>query len=245
MRSLDAALIDAAGAPPSPLRVDSPPRPLGFGATFGWIAGAFAGAFLAMLVTAAAFTAWTGVGWSMPVALIGFMLVFFGTIVLACRQRGWRAGDYLALTMPQGRFLRLSAVGLLVPWTMAAILSQFGDLGGDDSAPATINDLFIMAIGAVIFAPIGEELLFRGFLYRGLAASRLGVAGAIALTALIWAGLHIDRTWLGFVEVFFCGLVWGWLRWRTGSTVSTIAVHAPNNAIAVSAIAGETLGWWT
>ena len=85
-------------------------------------------------------------------------------------------------------------------------------------------------IEVAIAAPIVEELVFRGFLYRGLAASRLGIIGAILVTSVLWAGLHTDRTWLGFADVLFCGLVLGWLRWRTDSTIPTLVVHGLYNA---------------
>jgi hypothetical protein len=39
-----------------------------------------------------------------------------------------------------------------------------------------------IALAFVIIAPAAEEITFRGFLYRGWAASRLGVFGAILLT---------------------------------------------------------------
>jgi hypothetical protein len=84
----------------------------------------------------------------------------------------------------------------------------------------------------LIVAPIGEELIYRGFLFRGIAASRLGIIAAIMLTSLLWASLHTDRTLLGFASVLFDGLVLGWLRWRTDSTVPTIAVHGVGNIIA-------------
>jgi membrane protease YdiL (CAAX protease family) len=61
----------------------------------------------------------------------------------------------------------------------------------------------------------------------------------------MWAGLHIDKSWLGMAAVLFAGLAWGWLRWRTQSTLVTIAVHALNNLVAgtglvVAALAGAS-----
>jgi hypothetical protein len=87
----------------------------------------------------------------------------------------------------------------------------------------------------VVVAPIGEELVFRGFFYRGLAASRLGITGAILVTSLLWTSLHIDRTWLGLAELFFSGVAYGWLRWRSDSAIPPIALHGVNNVIAVVA----------
>jgi hypothetical protein len=57
----------------------------------------------------------------------------------------------------------------------------------------------------------------------------LGTVGAIVLTSLLWSGLHFDRTLLGFAELAFSGLALGWLRWRSESTVPTIAIHGLHN----------------
>jgi membrane protease YdiL (CAAX protease family) len=46
-------------------------------------------------------------------------------------------------------------------------------------------------------------------------------------------------------ELFCCGLIWGWLRWRTGSTAVTMAVHGLNNSIAGVALLGLAMGWWS
>jgi membrane protease YdiL (CAAX protease family) len=40
---------------------------------------------------------------------------------------------------------------------------------------------------------ITEEPIFRGFTYRGLAASQLRIVGAIVASAVLWAAIHFDR----------------------------------------------------
>jgi uncharacterized protein len=37
--------------------------------------------------------------------------------------------------------------------------------------------------------------------------------------------MHVQYDWLGIGQVFVTGLVLGWLRWRSGSTWLTIALH--------------------
>jgi uncharacterized protein len=221
------------------------PRPLGFWGTIGVAALAFAMALVAADAMARAFriSATTDKALFEQVAFVGFSLVLVATIILVCRRRGWRAIDYLALTKPQGRYARDGAAALVLGLAMSAALSQFGVLD-DYKAPSTISGLCITLIGIVILAPIGEELFFRGFLYRGFAASPLGAAGAIVLTDLIWTALHLDKPSLGLPNVFFVGLLLGWLRWRTGSIIPTIALHTLNNAVPGLAIVGVTLGWW-
>ena len=60
---------------------------------------------------------------------------------------------------------------------MIGDLRLFGDLLQGNTA---IFALIAIGIGA----PLSEELLFRGFLFSGLAKSRLGLVGTGILTAL-------------------------------------------------------------
>jgi membrane protease YdiL (CAAX protease family) len=90
---------------------------------------------------------------------------------------------------------------------------------------------------AVIVAPVTEELLFRGFLHRGWAPSRLGIFGTIILTSALWAAMHQQYDLPGILCVFSIGLLLGWIRQRSESTTLTILLHALNNTIAMVLIA--------
>ena len=262
MSSFDAALSYA----PAPVPTSqvpalpppaSPPRPLGPWATIGWtvlgLAAATASAILIVIAamvwgltrSASGLTEAQLQNVSQVAMSVGFLL-FLGLIVIACRHAGWRAADYLALIRPQGHFVRLAAIALVLPLALVLGLSATGlSLTSESELPTTTTGLSITLIAVMMVAPLWEELVFRGFLYRGLAASRLGVVGAIVITSLVWAALHLDRTWIGMAELFCCGLVWGWLRWRTGSTAVTMTVHFLNNSIAGVALLGLSMGWWS
>ena len=77
--------------------------------------------------------------------------------------------------------------------------------------------LLWLAVAIVFAAPIGEEIAFRGFLYRGLARPGREML-AIVVIALAWALLHIQYDWLGMAQIFTAGLMLGWFRWASGST---------------------------
>ena len=49
------------------------------------------------------------------------------------------------------------------------------------------NSLVLFFLAVVVVAPITDEIAFRGFLFRGLSATWLGVAGTVALTSAAWA----------------------------------------------------------
>jgi uncharacterized protein len=82
-----------------------------------------------------------------------------------------------------------------------------------------------------------EELLVRGFLLRGWAASRLGPAGAILLTSAIWTAAHTQYDALFLIDIFSIGLLLGWIRQRSGSTLATIFLHATQNTAALIQVA--------
>ena len=79
-------------------------------------------------------------------------------------------------------------------------------------------------VAVVLVGPIGEEVMFRGFLYRAWVRPGFQVTPILIIT-LLWSGLHIQYDWFGVLQVFLTGLLLGWLRWRSGSTALTILLH--------------------
>jgi membrane protease YdiL (CAAX protease family) len=138
-------------------------------------------------------------------------------------------------------------VGVLI----IAVLLPLGDLSswltGRDLVPPAVIDayrsarssgtLVLLAAALILAAPLMEELLFRGFLFPGYSRSRLGVAGAILLTSAGWAVMHVQYEAFYIVQIFVLGCVFGWLRWRSGSTVLTVVLHALVNTAALVQVA--------
>lgn len=87
---------------------------------------------------------------------------------------------------------------------------------------------------AVVFAPLWEELTFRGFLLSALAQTRLGFWGAGLLSNTMWTALHWGYSWQGILSVFTAGLVLTWMVRRTGSIWPSVIVHAIANTCALA-----------
>ena len=87
-------------------------------------------------------------------------------------------------------------------------------------------------IAVVILGPLFEEVFFRGFLFVGFRQSRIGVAGTIGLTALIWALLHVQYGVYEIATIFVLGIVLGIMRFKTGSLWSPLLMHTVVNFIA-------------
>jgi len=77
-----------------------------------------------------------------------------------------------------------------------------------------------------------EEILFRGFVLRGL-ASRLSPPAAILWTAVLFGAFHFDL--YRFLPTTVLGILLGALVWLTGSLWPAMLLHAANNTIAVLA----------
>jgi membrane protease YdiL (CAAX protease family) len=91
----------------------------------------------------------------------------------------------------------------------------------------------LLWLAVVVGAPVGEEIFFRGFLFAGLAKSRLGGTGAIVLSSLAWAVIHVQYDPFDMAYIFLLGLVIGAFRLKTNSLWPPILMHALVNLIAM------------
>ncbi|TMQ03712.1 MAG: CPBP family intramembrane metalloprotease, partial [Deltaproteobacteria bacterium] len=174
-----------------------------------------------------------------------------GVSVLAARWRKWRARDYLALVPPRRGEIAFGALSIAVLLIASDLLTL---LIGREVVPGFMREAYLSArnsgslalffLAVVIVAPISEEIAFRGFLFRGLSASWLGVCGAIIATSAAWAAMHVQYDSFTLAQIFCIGLLLGWIRWASGSTLLTIMLHMLANLTACiqAAIKVEWLG---
>ena len=164
------------------------------------------------------------------------------TIVFTILFAGFFASnraETLALRAPRGGWgvLVLSLIplfGLTGVWTALLMWLRPDVVIGDlrlfsDLLQGKLAIFALVAIG--IGAPLSEELLFRGFLFSGLAKSRLGLVGTSILTAFFWTMLHVGYSIFGLIEVFAIGLYFSWLLVRTGSLWAPMFCHAVYNTV--------------
>ncbi len=91
--------------------------------------------------------------------------------------------------------------------------------------------LLLGFIAIVIVPAIGEEFIFRGFLYGHLVQTRLGVVGTIILSSFLWTILHGQYLVPILLSVFVMGLLFGYIRYRTNSLYPVMFLHGLNNLI--------------
>jgi membrane protease YdiL (CAAX protease family) len=238
-------------APPAIPDQQRPPRIWKFWGTALWGLFIFAAMFVGQLTVVAYFVLRHGsfdvaeairvVGGGLTISLS--VIMGLPAVVLAAwiaiRPTRTSFADYLALRWTSWRNLLIGVVALAALVACWDLLSralgreiQPGFMGEVLKSAQTDGALWLLAVAFCIAAPLSEEILARGFLYRGWSESRLGVAGAIFLSSLAWTSLHLQYDWFFFGEVFSIGLLLGYLRYRTNSTWLTIVLHGINNLAA-------------
>jgi len=90
--------------------------------------------------------------------------------------------------------------------------------------------LFLM-FGLVLLAPLGEELIFRGFLQQFLEEYWQDITRAVLVTSLFFAIIHLNPFWL--IQIYVLGVMLGYLAWKTGSIWAGFILHAANNFVAL------------
>jgi membrane protease YdiL (CAAX protease family) len=158
-------------------------------------------------------------------------------IVLLVRFHGYTLSDFLGLSQFNPWEIAILSfwicLSAYLPLQMIAGLSEnIGkalhlpvprqpavDLFLHASKPSEIAVLLTLILVA---APIGEELLFRGFLYQFF-RSHLTKRSAIVLSGLIFALLHIH--WITFLPLFIFGMILAAVYEFSGCLILSMAIH--------------------
>jgi len=158
---------------------------------------------------------------------------------IAIRPTRTSYADYLAL---RGTTFKNVGLGIISLFLLVACWDTLSRALGREITPGFMGDvlksaqgegaLWLLVVAFCIAAPVSEEFMARGFLYRGWSESFLRPAGAIVLSSLAWTSLHLQYDWFFFCEVFSIGVLLGYWRYRTGSTWLTILLHGLNNLAA-------------
>jgi hypothetical protein len=215
-------------------------QPWGRAATFGLgVLALLAGQLVALVML----TWWYGVdvmrlpdfsgdGPAVSVIVLTSTPVQLGLLALFAKMRGASAIEYLDLIWPRRGELLLGIAAVVV---LIVVGDGISALVGHNIVTPFQNDIYrtagetgwlpLLWLAVVVMTPIGEETLFRGFLFRGWLRTPSDAWVAIVVTALLWAIIHVQYDWYVIGQIFVSGLVLGWLRWASGSTILTILLH--------------------
>jgi len=207
----------------------------------GWfVASILTGAFYALVGGA------LGADRQASITLMALQVLTHGAIGVALIQR---YGGAMARTEPLARSLRLDRGAwpggplALLLWSIgglavAAFITLVGFLANElvfsppDStqrvvelliADASLGTFLMMILAAAVIAPLVEEIIFRGYLYRNLRET-LGWLPAAALSGVIFGLVHLDPPFI--VPLSALGFALALLYERTGSLMVPVLVHA-------------------
>ena len=92
---------------------------------------------------------------------------------------------------------------------------------------------WLLVVATVVMAPLMEEGIFRGYLFKALRGTPLGAAGTVLMTSLLFSALHMQQYSIaGLVQIFSLALILGMAREQTGSLVAPLVIHVTQNALA-------------
>ena len=89
----------------------------------------------------------------------------------------------------------------------------------------------LLSTTIVVLSPLGEEILFRGFLQKKLEESWQDITRAVLVTSLFFAFIHMNPIWI--IQIYLLGVILGYLAWKTGSILTSLVLHSLNNGAAL------------
>jgi membrane protease YdiL (CAAX protease family) len=124
---------------------------------------------------------------------------------------------------------------------VAVLLNEalFGEALREQSSVNLFTDtgsgprLAVLMVTVCVFAPVFEELLFRGYVYRNL-RDRWGPWVGIVISSALFAAVHVDP--MNFIPLFAIGACFGYAYERSGSLWVPVLIHGLWNLTTVSRI---------
>jgi membrane protease YdiL (CAAX protease family) len=166
--------------------------------------------------------------------LLWYGLVF-GALAILFRMRydqpfwrslGWRFPfDGIARTILGGPLLTVAVALLGYALKAPEIPMPFQQMLQDKPT------MVLFAIFVVVLGPVSEELAFRGFLMP-LMMRTLGVPLGVASTGLLFGLMHAAEyhwSWRHVLLIAVAGIMFGWVRYKSGSTTASIFMHSTYN----------------
>ncbi len=102
--------------------------------------------------------------------------------------------------------------------------------------------VYVFAIFGIGAAPLFEEIIFRGFLFKVL--FDIGGSGtAVSVTAILFALLHLPQlwgSWGGVILIFIVGYVLSFVRLRSNSLIPSFIIHTAYNTMLFGVFALST-----
>jgi membrane protease YdiL (CAAX protease family) len=183
------------------------------------------------------FVIWYAQG-KFPIHPIVILLPLVGLLNTCIEKRGAEGLGLWLVKADRGLFLALIFGALTITGGAIALRVAGSVLRAPDFTSPMIWALFKSFIVSVFILALWEELLNRGYIQTRLQAA-WGFMGVI-VSSFLFASMHIPSTLLDydndllraslrFAATGLAGLALGYVYWRTGSVLTSIAIHGFNN----------------
>ncbi|HHW71993.1 MAG TPA: CPBP family intramembrane metalloprotease [Firmicutes bacterium] len=178
-----------------------------------------------------------------------YVYILLPALLLAWLNR-WPLDTTYKLRGTSRRNRLISLLAGVSLWITAAYLSKVGKLLLDrwfgvmpvdeaaQSVSASPYQIILLMIGAVVLAPICEEIMFRGFIQT--AYERYSPTYGYLITGILFGAYHVLNGVSEVIPASVLGVGMGFLVSRTGSLSSSMLFHAAANLSA--AFLGPALG---
>ncbi|MGK7887922.1 MAG: lysostaphin resistance A-like protein [Leptolyngbyaceae cyanobacterium] len=176
-------------------------------------------------------------GFVLSVATLVSAPICMGAIALVIQGRPASIKRYLELHRPDWRSLFLwcfITVGLI--YGLDYLKSFIDRIPSSFTADLynTAEFVPLLYLAVAVAAPLFEEVFFRGFVFQGLYHSWVGIWGAVFVSSVLWAVIHMQYDVYDMGGIFIFGVALAIAQFRTHSLYIPIAMHALNNFIALS-----------
>jgi membrane protease YdiL (CAAX protease family) len=218
---------------------------------FGWLYLAFQ--LLALPTVLTAILSWLIVRMDVTMGDAVFQFAYHAVnfIAMVCIFHRFLRDSLRSAWRDKWNFLQAVVLGFVAFWACSKAFDWIvqvlhGELSNvNDSVISTMlrSNFLLMSIAVVVLAPLTEELLYRGLIFRNLwqqskAAAYLLSMGAFALIhVLSYIGTTDPVTLiLCFIQYLPAGLCLAWTYSKADNIFAPILVHALNNAIAIGLV---------
>lgn len=184
--------------------------------------------------------AYTLIAESLAITIVGIVITHY--------KATWRS---IGLMWPRARDIVYMLGGFAIYFVGYAVLitivihlfpkfdaTQQQNVGFQDTTNSF--ELLLAFISLVVLPPLAEEIIFRGFLFKGL-RRKWNFWIATLVTSMLFAAPHLIEgvgglLWVGAIDTFILSIVLCFLREKSGRLTAGIGVHALKNGVAFASL---------
>ena len=214
---------------------------------FGWLYLAFQLLFLPTALT------WVNIqlGSLMNQAVYNFVYHGMNFAAMVCIFLGFLKDSLLSAWENFWDFIQAVVLGFVAfwfcskvfDWVVALIHADLSNINDSAVTAMLQSNYTLMTIAVVVLAPVTEELLYRGLIFRNIWQQSKVAAYLISMVA--FAAIHVIgyigttdpvTLILCFIQYLPAGLCLAWTYTKADNIFAPIVVHALNNAVMIGLV---------